>query len=94
MVDDDEIEQETKVIRSIRDIQTLERYFLDEYFNITNEMEPQGFIEVSQVEYKDKLIPTVEEEMKFLKEIQAYDSVTLPKGRKELKKYVGVETQI
>ena len=56
---------------------TMQKYFYDEYVNLTDDEEPQSFQEAIEIDDK--------EEMQSLVENQAYDLVELPKRRKALR---------
>nr|KYP31853.1 Retrovirus-related Pol polyprotein from transposon TNT 1-94 [Cajanus cajan] len=78
-------EQEPEVRRSMRVRQPSKRYFSDDYVNLTDEGEPQSFIEAIEMNDKEKWLQAMEEELQSLKENETYELVELPQGRKALK---------
>jgi adenylate kinase family enzyme len=83
--DDDEMDQEPQLRRSTRSKKPSKRYFSGEYVTLTDEGEPQSFMEAIETDDKDKWMQAMQEELQSLKENQTYDLVKLPKGRRALK---------
>ena len=81
----DQVEQEPQVRRSTRVRQLSRRYFSNDYVTLTNEGEPQSFIEAIEMNDKKKWMQAMEEEIQSLKENHTYDLVRLPEGRRALK---------
>ena len=81
----DQEEQEPQERRSTRVRQPSRRYFSDDYVTLTDEGEPQSFIEAIETNDKEKWMQAMEEEIQSLKENQTYDLVKLPDGRRALK---------
>ena len=62
------------------------KYPEEDYIILTDNGEPQNFLEVMESIEKWEWIKAIEEEKGFLHENHTYDLVELPKGRKALKK--------
>lgn len=85
MIETDQTDEEPQLRRSMRVRQPSRRYSSDEYVTLTDEGEPQSFMEAIETNEKDKWMQAMQEELQSLKENQTYDLVKLPKGRRALK---------
>jgi len=94
---DDHVEQashvESQLRRSTREHQPSRRYSPSEYVLLTDGGEPESYQEALEHEHKREWLKAMKEELKSLHENHTYNLVKLPKGKRALKKQVGIQAE-
>ena len=71
--------------RSTKDRQPSTRYSIDEYVFLTNEGEPECYVQAMEDEHKKQWVDVMQDDMKSLYENNTFELVKLPGGKKALK---------
>ncbi|RXI01012.1 hypothetical protein DVH24_001246 [Malus domestica] len=86
-------ENEDQVRRSSRSRRPSTKYYSSEYIILTNYGEPETYEEARTYNDSDRWMKAMESEMDSLLNNDTYELVELPKGRKALKKQIGVQIE-